>query len=160
MLKLIFLLILLNCSIARADVEHWKELKAAANRCFSGIDINMKFEAGIKEQQEEDSERETFGKVVFEIPLLSRKARIERMSERTEYIDRGADVIQEIESTEDRLNTKCEYIKLLEKIGQEKGFEALKEIMIVQEELDKLYAQKRAAERKLEGYLKCSEKLE
>ena len=141
-------------------MEHWNQLKAAANRCFSGIDINMKFEAGIKAQQEEDSERETFGKVVFEIPLLSKKARIERMEARTGYIDRGAAVIQEIESTGDRLNTKCEYIKLLEKIGQEKGFEALQEIMVVQEELDKLYAQKRAAERKLEGYLKCSEKLE
>ena len=141
-------------------MEHWKQLKIAADKCFSGIDLDLKFEAGVKTQQDEDSDRETYGKVVFAVPLLSKTERIERMTARTEYLDRGAAVIQEIESTEARMGTKCEYIEMLNKIGQEQGFEALEKIMLVQEEIDTLEAQQRAAERKLEGYLKCSEKLE
>ena len=160
-LKLMFLMILLNCSIVRADVEHWKQLKAAVdNKCFSGIDLDLKFEAGIKAQDEEDSDHETFSKIVLAIPLLSKTERIKRREAKREYIDRGITVIQEIEETEARMDTKCEYIRVLEKIGQEQGFESMKEIMTIQEEIDTLDAQHRAAERKLEGYLKCSEKLE
>ena len=159
-LKLISLLILLNYSTAKAEVAHWKQLKTAANKCYSGVDLDVKVEGGIKAQQDDDSDRETFGKIVLGIPLLSKAERTDRITARNQFLNMGITVIREIEETQGLMDLKCEHVELLKKIGQEKGFDSLEKIMAAQETIEKLEAQHTAAERKLEGYLQCSEKLE
>jgi hypothetical protein len=160
MLVSIFLLILLCCSIANAkEVDYWQQLNRAANEHFAGIDVDIKFEIGTVEKNAfDDSETDQYGKLIFSVPLLSKNSRIKRNSEKLQFLKNGADLICEIEKSEKLIEQRKKYLFALKKMDDEGGLEILNKIMTIQTEMIDFETKRDAAKRKLEGYLKCSEK--
>ena len=161
---LIFLLILLNCSIVDAKSiteEYWVNLKKSADRCFSGIDFDVKFEIGtIEKNIMDDSATDQYGKLIFSVPLLSKQNKIKRSNDKIKFLEKGAELIQDVEVSGELIKQKNQYLKLVKKMGGEEGLEILEKVMKIQEAIINLESKKNAGVRKLEGYFKCSEKLE
>jgi hypothetical protein len=163
-LVLIFLLTPLCCSTANAEFNellYWKNLKKSADKCFAGIDVDIKFEIGSIEKDLLDvSETNQYGKLIFSVPLLSKDSKIKRNAEKIKFLENGSDLISEIEEAEKLIIQKIKYLALIKKINDEEGLEILDKIMTIQTEIVGLESKKNSAIRKLEGYFKCSEKLE
>ena len=165
MLVSIFLLIPLYFSIANAEttsetkIDYWHQLNKAADKHFAGIDVDIKFEIGTVEKNAfDDSETDQYGKLVFSIPLLSKDNRIKRNSEKLKFLKNGADLIREIEQAEKLIEQRKKYLFALKKMDDEGGLEILNKIMTIQTEMIDFETKRDAAKRKLEGYLKCSER--
>ena len=160
MLVSIFLLILLNCSIVKAEkFDYWQQLKQSADKAFAGIDVDIKFEIGTVEKNAfDDSATDQYGKLIFSIPLLSKDNRIRREQEKRQFLKNGADLIREIEQAEKLIEQKKNYLSLLKKMDSEGGLEMLEKIMAIQADIIDLETKRDSAKRTLEGYLSCSEK--
>jgi hypothetical protein len=163
-LVLIFLLTPLCCSTANAEFNellYWKNLKKSADKCFAGIDFDIKFEIGsIEKNLLDDSETNQYGKLIFSVPLLSKDSKIKRSAEKIKFLESGSDLISEIEKAKKLITQKIKYLALLKKIDGEEGLEILEKIITIQTEIIELETNSNSAIRKLEGYFKCSEKLE
>jgi hypothetical protein len=139
--------------------EYWTALKQAAEECYSGFDLDIRFEAGARRSEEVDYDTETYGKFVFSVPFLSKKDRMNTMAGKIAFLERGADLIREIEEAAALINQKRAYVQVLKKMGDTEGMEALDKAMEIREEIITLENRRNAAVRKFEGYLKCSDKL-
>ena len=160
MLVSIFLLILLNCSIVKAEkFDYWQQLKQSADKAFAGIDVDIKFEIGTVEKNAfDDSATDQYSKLIFSIPLLSKDNRIRREQEKRQFLKNGAELIREIDKAEKLIEQKKQYLSILKTMDGEGGLELLEKIMAVKKEMIELETERDAAIRTLEGYLQCSKK--
>ena len=178
MLGLMCLMSMLYCSTADAEkktlnpytyeaknptpkriTSYWVQLKKAADNCYSGFDLDVRFEAGARQSEEVDYDTETYGKFIFSVPFFSKKDRMATTEEKLSFLEKGVDLIREIEETSALIKQKQVYVEVLQKMGKTKGLNALETAMKMREEIIVLENRRNAAIRKFEGYVKCGERL-
>jgi hypothetical protein len=155
------LLMLLCCSIDDVKAEnYWWQLRKAADRCYSGFDLDVSLELGVRQNDEDiNFDMERYGKFVLKAPMLSLEKRVHRNTGKIKFLESGVDLIRQIEEAEELIKQNKAYIELLEKIAYEEGVEVLEKAIKINAQVIELQNQRRAAIRKLEGYFNCCEKL-
>lgn len=74
--------------------------------------------------------------------------------EKNKFIEQGGNLIHEIEESDALIKHYQSYLKVVEKMGEEQGFKALENFVVIREKIILLEAKRKTALRKLEGYLK------
>lgn len=159
--KIIILLVLFCTQSAFADpIEQWQKLKTAADRCYCGRDIDLKFEVGtIQNSVFDELESQQFGKIIFSLPLLSKEKSLQRDNSKRAFIDQGVELIQIIEATDQVIKQKNQYLTLLQKVENEEALVILEKVMAVRAEIIEIQTKRNAARQRLEGFFKCLKKL-
>ena len=159
--KIIILLVLLFTQSAFADpTDQWQKLKTAADRCYCGRDIDLKFEVGtIQNSVFDELESQQFGKIIFSLPLLSKEKSLQRDNSKRAFIDQGVELIQIIKATDQVIKQKNQYLTLLQKVENEEALVILEKVMAVRAEIIEIQTKRNAARQRLEGFFKCLKKL-
>ena len=141
--------ILLLCVIAKGVLaademswpttdDYWRSLRAAASSNYSGFDISLVLNTSYTYDPDE---RLHGGTVGFNIPIYSKKEKIQRRSNASDFLKKGAATIQKLETSIALKKISIEQSRFLKAKFQHEGVAAVSAYFDCLKQIAKLNAQ-------------------
>ncbi len=148
--------LLLPASVAADD--WWQMIKRAGSACFSGRKFKVEIIAGASVRTLGDRARTgPFSEIRLTIPLWSKEKRQQEKRELASFLEHAADVLQQLRQAEDLLRVKSQQAKTLQTTMLQSGVEGINSWYSIRSEIAVLETTAKAAEMKLNGFLKACE---
>jgi len=153
-LRGISLIILLISTTASAE-DYWPKLQKKAEEVYGGWDVTVAVNTGV-EHREYFQGTHTGPYGIFEItfPLYSKKERIAKGQAKTEFLQKGAELIKVIEERTERVEILKKKAQVIKAVMMDEGSSGIKAYYDVAEDMAKLEAEIREAKKKLEAMLR------
>jgi len=103
--------------------EYWERLKVQSDKLFKGLDIN--FDVSVGAYQDEDNEQDYKGEIKVTVPLFSKEEKIKKQNEKMTFLDKGADLINELEINIEKIKILKEKENIFKTIMMEEGIKSI-----------------------------------
>lgn len=152
-ISLIVFLIAFTTSTSAED--YWPKLQKKAEEIYGGWDVTVAVNTGVEHREYfQGTHTGPYGNFEIIVPLYSKKERIANGQAKTEFLQKGAELIKVIEERTERVEILKKKAQVLKAVMMDEGSSGIKAYYDVAEDMAKLEAEIREAKKKLEAMLR------
>ena len=130
--------------------EYWPRVKAAAERIYSGANVDVSLNSGVRRV---DSEPEPYAEVELKVPFFSASERRKRSESKMAFLRRAAKVLRQLDAARRKLRVLAEKERVMRQTMIQAGKKGIDAYFKIRERQSKLRAQAAACRRRIEAMI-------
>lgn len=130
--------------------EYWFRVRAAAERIYSGANVEVSLNSGVRRV---DSEEEPYAEVQLKVPFFSASERRKRSESKMDFLDRAAKVLRKLDKARRQLRVLSEKERVMRQTMIQAGKDGIDAYFKIREKQSKLRARASSCERRIEAMI-------
>lgn len=141
-------------NISEIEIEdYWDKLKAKSNKLYKGLDLSVEVATGIYKRDDAFDGEDYKGEIKVKVPIYSKSEKREKEAKKREFLDRGAELLKDLEVNVNRIKILREKEAMLKTIMMEEGVRSIEAYHKVREDRISVEAEIDELLRKLDSML-------
>lgn len=130
--------------------KFWPRVKAAAERIYSGSNVDVTLNSGVRRV---DSEAEPYAEVELKVPFFSASERRKRSESKMAFLRRAAKVLRQLDAARRKLRVLAEKERVMRQTMIQAGKDGIDAYFKIRERQSKLRARAAECERRIEAMI-------
>lgn len=130
--------------------KFWPRVKAAAERIYSGSNVDVTLNSGVRRV---DSEEEPYAEVELKVPFFSASERRKRSESKMAFLRRAAKVLRQLDAAKRKLRVLAEKERVMRQTMIQAGKDGIDAYFKIRERQSKLRARAAACRRRIEAMI-------
>jgi hypothetical protein len=130
--------------------EYWPRVRAAAERIYSGANVDVTLNTGVRRV---DAEEEPYAEVELKVPFFSASARRKRSESKMAFLRRAAKVLRQLDAARRKLWVLAEKERVMRQAMIQAGKDGIDAYFKIRERQSKLRARAAACRRRIEAMI-------
>jgi hypothetical protein len=130
--------------------EYWPRVRAAAERIYSGANVDVTLNSGVRRV---DAEEEPYAEVELKVPFFSASERRKRSESKMAFLRRAAKVLRQLDAARRKLRVLAEKERVMRQSMIQAGKDGIDAYFKIRERQSKLRARAAACRRRIEAMI-------
>ena len=130
--------------------KYWPRVKAAAERIYSGPNVDVTLNTGVRRV---DAEEEPYAEVELKVPFFSASERRKRSESKMAFLRRAAKILRQLDAARRKLRVLAEKEQVMRQTMIQAGKDGIDAYFKIRERQSKLRARVEMCERRIEAMI-------
>jgi hypothetical protein len=130
--------------------KYWPRVKAAAERIYSGANVDVTLNTGVRRV---DAEEEPYAEVELKVPFFSASERRKRSESKMAFLRRAAKILRQLDAARRKLRVLAEKEQVMRQTMIQAGKDGIDAYFKIRERQSKLRARVEMCERRIEAMI-------